>query len=481
MRFVFLLIFLLLSVQVYAELSDLYVCREGGINNIVHRSKLPAHAAHCQPYSAAAVGAPSKEEIKPASRTPSNRAAPAQAPQKTQTAAPQTSTSATSESVPSTNSNLYACPDGQGGYKILERKKLPKNNWHCRLYRGSKSISTTEAKSQEAAAPSDYTIIEERISPPQDVYKCFDERGRPSYVAENQSKDFKECKLFSRSFKKAQANMRQQAQRENLHERALANLQKQEKRQLDNTTGLECTGAGYITIQGKRHEFGCARRSYDYSKGSSGGNVRYGDQKVVLPPNRDYYGTQGSCGGLITTDIGKTFHIEPTKNCPPALLVAAREVERQVEQSLNVPVNTDFIRRRQSLAPQINRIAREIGVDVYLVHAVISAESAYKSKAVSKAGARGLMQLMPATAQRFGVKDSFNTAENIRGGTLYLRWLLEKFNGNMELTIAAYNAGEGNVIKYGYTIPPFIETKAYVPKVLEYYRSYRNNPALIDL
>ena len=115
------------------------------------------------------------------------------------------------------------------------------------------------------------------------------------------------------------------------------------------------------------------------------------------------------------------------------------------------------------------------------MHAVISAESAYKSKAVSHAGAGGLMQLMPATARRFGVSDRFHTGENIRGGATYLKFLLNEFNGNYQLAIAAYNAGEGNVRKYGYKIPPFIETRAYVPKVLEYYRKYKADPSLVGL
>ncbi|MGJ8621645.1 MAG: lytic transglycosylase domain-containing protein [Yoonia sp.] len=100
-----------------------------------------------------------------------------------------------------------------------------------------------------------------------------------------------------------------------------------------------------------------------------------------------------------------------------------------------------------------------------LVLAIISVESAGKSDAVSSAGAQGLMQLMPATATRFGVDDSFDTAQNIQGGVAYLNWLMERFDNDAVLALAGYNAGEGNVARHD-GVPPFAETRAYVPKVL---------------
>jgi soluble lytic murein transglycosylase-like protein len=127
----------------------------------------------------------------------------------------------------------------------------------------------------------------------------------------------------------------------------------------------------------------------------------------------------------------------------------------------------------QRYAPIIDTAARAYGVDKNLVHAVISAESAYNPVALSKAGAMGLMQLMPDTARRYGVKNIFDPAENIHGGVRYLRDLLVMFNGNIELAVAAYNAGENAVIKYGNKIPPYAETVHYVPKVLGYYRRFQ--------
>jgi len=108
-----------------------------------------------------------------------------------------------------------------------------------------------------------------------------------------------------------------------------------------------------------------------------------------------------------------------------------------------------------------------------LVRAVIRVESDFDPRAVSPANARGLMQLIPETAERMMVTDSFDPRQNIFGGVRYLRVLANLFNGDIQLTIAAYNAGEGAVIRYG-GIPPYQETQDYVVKVLGYYRQYRS-------
>ena len=135
--------------------------------------------------------------------------------------------------------------------------------------------------------------------------------------------------------------------------------------------------------------------------------------------------------------------------------------------SASAPSAVDISR----LVPIIDNAARAYGLDPKLVHAVIRAESGYNANAVSTKGAIGLMQLIPATAQRYGVQDSYDPGQNIQGGTRYLRDLLKMFNGNLELAIAGYNAGENAVIRAGNRVPPYPETMAYVPKVLSFYRS----------
>jgi len=119
--------------------------------------------------------------------------------------------------------------------------------------------------------------------------------------------------------------------------------------------------------------------------------------------------------------------------------------------------------------------ARATKVDPALIRAVITVESGYNPSARSSAGAVGLMQLMPETARRYGVKDRLDPVQNINGGARYLRDLKVMFNGDLKLVLAAYNAGEEAVMKYGRRIPPFRETEAYVPKVLSHYRKIRTS------
>jgi len=114
----------------------------------------------------------------------------------------------------------------------------------------------------------------------------------------------------------------------------------------------------------------------------------------------------------------------------------------------------------------IRAVAEETGVDAHLLHAVIQVESGYNAKAVSPKGAQGLMQLIPSTAGRFGVDQIDDPVSNIRGGARYLKNLLSLFNNDLNLTLAAYNAGEGAVQKYNNTIPPYPETQSYVDRVL---------------
>ena len=124
---------------------------------------------------------------------------------------------------------------------------------------------------------------------------------------------------------------------------------------------------------------------------------------------------------------------------------------------------------RKRFSGKIAEVANRYEVPEALLHAVITVESAYDPNAISRAGAVGLMQLMPATARRYGVINRRNPVANLSGGTRYLKDLLERFDSNIELALAGYNAGENAVEKFGNQIPPFDETRNYVRKVLELY------------
>lgn len=125
------------------------------------------------------------------------------------------------------------------------------------------------------------------------------------------------------------------------------------------------------------------------------------------------------------------------------------------------------------IARIVNTLAPEFGLDPELVLAIMHAESGFRVRVVSPNNAQGLMQLIPDTAARFGVKDPFDARDNIRGGMMYLRWLMAYFGGNVPYVLAAYNAGEGAVVKHG-GIPPYKETRAYVKKILAVYPRERH-------
>jgi len=145
--------------------------------------------------------------------------------------------------------------------------------------------------------------------------------------------------------------------------------------------------------------------------------------------------------------------------------------------SFSVPLETDFsarfVRKYNDYNPLIQDVAISTDLEPELLHAIIQVESAYNPKAVSPKGAVGLMQLMPATAKRFGVTDRTNPFDNVYGGARYFNYLLGLFNYNKRLALAGYNAGENAVIRYGHKIPPYRETKNYVKKVMKLYLALR--------
>jgi len=164
------------------------------------------------------------------------------------------------------------------------------------------------------------------------------------------------------------------------------------------------------------------------------------------------------------------------------------EVARQITAaSQPAPVNTgglmsDFVGADHVWSTGNNRVdsliryyGTQYSVDPYLIYCLMQQESKFSSNATSPKGAQGLMQLMPGTAARYGVTNPFDIAQSIMGGTRYLKDLLKMFNGRVDLALAGYNAGEGAVMKYGYSVPPYDETRNYVRLIL--YRYGKKQPS----
>ena len=186
-------------------------------------------------------------------------------------------------------------------------------------------------------------------------------------------------------------------------------------------------------------------------------------------------GRVSSGSGSIGTSDGRRWQvIRPSKNRQANLSRLHKSGQIEWSAATQKPFGINEKTRKQ-LSDDIARIAAKHQIDPHLIHAVISAESGFNPRAVSHAGAMGLMQLMPGTAERFGVSNPFDPVANINGGARYLRWLLNKFKNDVRLALAGYNAGENAVIKYGRKIPPYKETQQYVGRVLKFYNHFRNN------
>jgi soluble lytic murein transglycosylase-like protein len=167
-----------------------------------------------------------------------------------------------------------------------------------------------------------------------------------------------------------------------------------------------------------------------------------------------------------------TLSDRPQNSSAGAVTVRVRE--SPVKES---PVREGVVVGRNPLfEPLIEHHAGLRGIRAALVRALIQVESAFNPRAISPKGAMGLMQLMPATAKEFGVIDPFNPAENIRAGVSYLRRLLDRYNDNEQLALAAYNAGPGAVDKHGHKIPPYRETQSYVQKISTIRGTVQNGP-----
>ena len=187
------------------------------------------------------------------------------------------------------------------------------------------------------------------------------------------------------------------------------------------------------------------------------------------------------------TDAEGTVHITNRKTGDARYKVVIKGGDRPSSSNgsqvrpgvVPVPPSDRDIHRYTRYDEWIRQAASLYQIPEQLVRAIIRCESDYDPRAVSVSGARGLMQLMPETAERMQVKDIDDPRENIFGGTRLLRILANEFNGDLELTVAAYNAGDGAVMRFG-GIPPFSQTRDYVVNVTKFYRRYRAMPDVID-
>ena len=190
---------------------------------------------------------------------------------------------------------------------------------------------------------------------------------------------------------------------------------------------------------------------------------------ACLPATADIYSFKDEKGVVHFTNISgldKRYKLVRKESVASS---GAPVVDNYAPARVFMPSQEDI----QKYSAIIDTAAKAYGVDASLIHAVISAESGYNPYALSRTGAMGLMQLMPDTARRYGVQNMMDPVENIHGGVRYLRDLLTMFKGRLDLAVAAYNAGENAVIRHGHRVPPYSETRHYVPKVLGFYKTFR--------
>ena len=163
----------------------------------------------------------------------------------------------------------------------------------------------------------------------------------------------------------------------------------------------------------------------------------------------------------------------PTDERYTVLIAAPQQAVAAAAPATTPRKSRTGLARKAGYDQVVDEVSRSHGLESALLHAVISVESRYNPKAVSRKGAAGLMQLMPQTAKRYGVADAFDPRQNLDGGAQYLKDLLRMFNNNLSLSLAAYNAGEHAVARHGNRIPPYRETQHYVPQVLNFYQRYQ--------
>ena len=210
-----------------------------------------------------------------------------------------------------------------------------------------------------------------------------------------------------------------------------------------------------------------------------------------VPQNRDYaanlFGIASTHGHFEAQKMLETIAVKTNdtplcvledvkpERAPAKQYMVLKNAEQDIQGTQKIDAYIASLpKNKRWLVEMVETIADWHKVDAKLVLSIISAESNFKVSAASNKEAQGLMQLIPATAERFNVKNAFNASQNVKGGVKYLRWLLSYFRGDVALTVAAYNAGEGAVDKY-HGVPPYAETENYVKKVMALYQSPRHD------
>src|SRR5882672_32115 len=219
--------------------------------------------------------------------------------------------------------------------------------------------------------------------------------------------------------------------------------------------------------------------SFDNFDTANGVRIRVEPAQVRKAPSRRAPRTNLPIRNVDTSNAGLAFSA-PTDNPRPLLAPTALVYDSLAGPSVN---SSSALRGYTTGNAQVDQYvinsATNNKVDPLLLYSIMHQESSFKSHAISPKGARGLMQLMPGTAVRFGVTNIFDPKQNIEGGARYVRFLLDRFDGDVNLTLAGYNAGEGAVEKYGRRIPPYAETQEYVRRISRRYSLLRDPNAAL--
>ncbi len=213
--------------------------------------------------------------------------------------------------------------------------------------------------------------------------------------------------------------------------------------------------------------FAQTRRTFDNFDTSQG--IRIVTPTVVAKPTPEEKPTKNNNKKLVK----KTSQTAPTMNVGDGYGVKNSPAYAQIILSSNKSLN-GFTTGNTKVDSYIVESSKRYNIDPLLIYAQMHQESAFKLKATSHKGASGLMQLMPATARRFGVTSIYDPKQNIDAGVKYMRWLLDTFKGDVILALAGYNAGEGAVMRFGWNVPPYRETREYVRRISARYNAIAN-------